>query len=112
MLSMSVFGQNSYYWYKGEKIPLTEIDNKRFTLLEDENIESVLTKTEGTFWKIKSRGIDNTITTLIPFSKVIAYTSNKWEIIEKIDKKDSLHFKLKEQKFYSTFFLKPRTVKK
>jgi hypothetical protein len=54
MVSMSVFGQNSYYWYKGEKIPLTEIDNKRFILLEDEDVESVLTKTEGTFWKIKS----------------------------------------------------------
>lgn len=38
IVSMNVLGQNSYYWYKGEKIPLTETTNKGFILLEDENI--------------------------------------------------------------------------
>jgi len=30
IVSMNVLGQNNYYWYKGKKIPLTEISNKRF----------------------------------------------------------------------------------
>jgi hypothetical protein len=69
IVSTSVFGQNSYYWYKGEKVPLTETSDKRFILLEEENIESVLTKSEEMSWKIKSKGKDNTINTLFPLIK-------------------------------------------
>jgi hypothetical protein len=106
IVSTSVFGQNSYYWYKGEKVPLTETSDKRFILLEEENIESVLTKSEEMSWKIKSKGKDNTINTLIPFNKVGSYTANRWEIIENIDEEGSLPTKMKEQKFYSTPFFK------
>jgi hypothetical protein len=106
IVSMNVLGQNSYYWYKGEKIPLTETTNKRFILLEDENIESVLAKPEVTSWKIDSKGIDNTVTTLIPYNNVDSYPSYRWEIIENIGKESSLPPKLKEQKFYSTPFFK------
>lgn len=104
IVSMNLLGQNSYYWYKGEKIPLTETTNKRFILLEDENIESALAKTEVTSWKINSKGIDNTVTTLVPFYNLGAYPPYRWEIIENIGKESSLPSKLKEQKFYSAPF--------
>ena len=87
MLTICVFGQSSYYWYKGRKIPLTEIGSKKFILLEDSTHESILDKTEETFWKVKSQGFDNTIASLIPISITNEQKPNKWEIIENIDNK-------------------------
>ncbi len=69
ILSTSLFAQDCYYWYNGEKIPLTEKTNKRFILLEDKEIESFFNSLDHS-WQIESKGVDNTVTTLIPYNNL------------------------------------------
>lgn len=83
---------------------MTETTNKGFILLEDENIESVLAKTEDTSWKINSKGIDNTVTLLVPFYNLDSYPPHRWEIIENIGKESSLPPKIKRTKILFSFF--------
>ncbi len=54
---MSLFGQDSYYyWYKGEKIPLELKENKKFVLHENGYADSTLSFLKEKSWQIIKTG--------------------------------------------------------
>jgi subtilisin family serine protease len=81
---MSLFGQDSYYyWYKGEKIPLELRANKKFVLYENEYADSAVSFLEEKSWKIIKKDKSNVVNTLTPYRKDKGGKEHNWSIIEK-----------------------------
>lgn len=85
LLSLSSFSQsNNYYWYKGTKIPLELINNKKFVLFKNDNVDSTLSFLNSNGWKVIKSDKDLTINSLNPFLKGDPIEEYTWAVIEKM----------------------------
>ena len=81
---MSLFGQDSYYyWYKGENIPLELKTNKKFVLYENEYADSAVSFLKEKSWQIIKKDKSNVVNTLTPYRKGKGSKEYNWSIIGK-----------------------------
>jgi hypothetical protein len=83
-LSLNLFGQsNSYYWHKGEKIPLTIEKHKKFVLYENQQAENAILYFEDNNWKIVKKDRDNSVDRVVPHNNGIRNEMLYWSVLEK-----------------------------
>jgi len=110
-MSLSLFGQNNnYYWYKGTKIPLILVDNKKFILFQSDNSDSTLAVLKRNEWRVIKSDVDLTINTINPFKKSNPSEDHTWAIIEKdkVENPELFFSQFPEYMLYvSPFFTSP-----
>ncbi len=107
-LSINLFGQNaSYYWYKGEKVPLLMAKQKKFILFEKEDEDQVISDFASNSWEVIQRKEVNLTNALIPYNGTTGSESKKWAVIvgESDQISDSTALQLSSNVLYvSSFF--------
>jgi subtilisin family serine protease len=107
-LSISLFGQNnSYYWYKGEKVPLQIVKQKKFILFKKESESKVISDFARNSWNVIKKKEVNFFNTLIPYKGNSESDTNEWAVIvsESNQISDSIALRLSPKVLYaSTFF--------
>ncbi|HQH24150.1 MAG TPA: hypothetical protein PLM01_04625 [Bacteroidales bacterium] len=108
-MSINLFGQNdSYYWYKGEKVPLKQAGHKKFILFEKENEDQVISDFTINSWEIIKSSEVSVFSTLIPYNAYRESRTKKWAfVINEAGKiSDSLALQFSSKVLYaSPFFM-------
>ncbi|MGQ7868298.1 S8 family serine peptidase [Sunxiuqinia sp. sy24] len=102
--SLNLFGQSdSYYWYKGEKVHLKEVKNKKFVLYESRHEDQVIADLNKYSLKVLKKYKDNSISALDKLKKEKEDLS--WLIVEKQQEMNGFVDSFSKQVLYVSSFL-------
>ncbi|NOQ27826.1 MAG: S8 family serine peptidase [Bacteroidales bacterium] len=105
MCVIFVYSQTEfYYWYKEEKVYLTENKSKRFVLLENINNRDTLSRLIGNSWFIERIREDKTVQTLNGYYNNTIQTNLNWTILHKKNKSNEKINKSNEIIYDAPFF--------